>query len=229
MGDKKCFIITPLGEDGSDIRKNAESVIAIITPVLKELGYVVIEPHKIDDTGSITQQVINNILHDDMVIANLTGLNPNVMYELAVRHAARKPVVCIAENGTLLPFDIKDDRTIFYDNEFGGVESLKDSVKNMVMSASQTEEAFDNPIYRTVAMENLMKDKTVDRSTRDMLLALSERLDNISDVILNKFAHYFSVSIREQKLQEAKPENILTALERLSNTAEFIKQRHKKG
>lgn len=115
---KKCFIITPLGEDKSEIREKAESVINVIRPTIEEYGYKVIAPHEIAEPGLITIQILQHILNDDLVIANLTGLNPNVMYELAVRHASAKPVIPIAEDGTELPFDIRKDRTIFYKPEF---------------------------------------------------------------------------------------------------------------
>ena len=110
---KSCFIITPIGDENSEIRRKADGLIeAIVKPVLENLGYVPIIPHTMTKPGSITTQVVEHILSSDMVIANLTGLNPNVMYELAVRHAVRKPIVCVVENGTKLPFDIAQDRVI---------------------------------------------------------------------------------------------------------------------
>src|SRR5688572_1260591 len=87
---KRCFVITPIG-----------------------------------DSASITSQVIEHLLTDELVVANLTELNPNVMYELAVRHAARLPVVTLAHQGTKLPFDIADERTIYFTNDMQGVEELK--------------------------------------------------------------------------------------------------------
>ena len=87
---KQCFIVTPLGMVGSEIRRKADGVIeAVLNPILEEFEYKVIAPHEIDNPGSITKQIIEHLLHDELVIANLTNLNPNVMYELAVRHATR--------------------------------------------------------------------------------------------------------------------------------------------
>lgn len=145
---KKCFIITPLGEEKSETRRRADGVInAVITPVLDSLNIKVITPHGISIPGSIPQQVIQNILYCELVIANLTELNPNVMYELAVRHAKGTPVICIAENGTKLPFDISSERTIFYNNDMYGVEVLKSDLKKMVENALK-DKTQDNPIYR---------------------------------------------------------------------------------
>jgi len=51
----------------------------------------------------------------DLVIADLTYHNPNVFYELAVRHLNKKPVIHLIKKGEKIPFDINDRRTIFYE------------------------------------------------------------------------------------------------------------------
>lgn len=173
---KKCFIISPLGQDNSDVRRKADGLIrSVIRPTLRDLKYDVIAPHEIATPGSITQQVITHLLEDDLVIANLTGLNPNVMYELAVRHAKRLPVVYMAEKGTKLPFDILTERTIFYVNDMHEVESLKPKLRQTVLAAVKDKNP-DNPIYRVVKSQ-IMKEVAADDTTQAYML---QKLEEIS-------------------------------------------------
>lgn len=149
--EKICFIITPIGAHDSGIRRKTDGLItSVIHPVLTSLNYdKIIAPHQMADPGSITNQVIQLLLEADMVIANLTGLNPNVMYELAIRHARRLPVVTLVEYGTTPPFDIALERTIFYVDDIAGAEQLKLDLAIAVRAAENTTHV-DNPIYRVI-------------------------------------------------------------------------------
>lgn len=187
FSEKTCFIITPIGPKGSSIRRKADGIIdSVILPVLtEELNFKeenINIPHRTYSTGSITKQVIESILNNDLVIANLTGLNPNVMYELAVRHAVRLPLVPIMEKGTELPFDISDERTIFYEDDIAEVKALKDSFKKMVLTAIVDDEP-DNPIYRVIK-EEVLERNIEPGSQEDYILS---RLDKIEKKIDNSF------------------------------------------
>jgi hypothetical protein len=156
---KTCFVITPIGGDNTDIRREADGIIdEVLIPVLEdELGFTVEVAHRVDTSGSITQQVIQSVIDSDFAICNLATLNPNVMYELALRHAARKPVVTIAPKGTSLPFDISDDRVVFYKNDIAGANQLKADLLPKTIAA-MADETPDNPVYRAIKSGKVMQE-----------------------------------------------------------------------
>ena len=143
-----CFVITPIGdENDKETRRMLESIREIIRPELQKLGYdEVLDSSEISEAGMITKQIRNHILSGDLVIANLSGLNANVMYELGARHSTGRPVIHICKKGVSLPFDIKDFRTIFFElddkslSEFR--ESLVKSVRDTQLLSSQ-----ENPVF----------------------------------------------------------------------------------
>ncbi|UDB48479.1 hypothetical protein [Bacillus safensis] len=177
---KRAFVITPIGNDNTEIRRSAEGFIdVVIEPILNELGFETSVAHRIIDGGSITNQLISRILDDDLVIANLTGLNPNVMYEVAVRHAVRKPIVHVCENGTKLPFDLGTERTIFFRNDMMGVIEVRDIFKRYVEAALEETKA-DNPIYRA-SSESMILDKLQDEDPDKYLIL--KRLNDIENLV----------------------------------------------
>jgi hypothetical protein len=109
-----CFVIAPIGDSGSDIRKRSDQILKfIIAPAAIACGYdEPIRADKIDESGFITNQVIQHLIEDAIVVADLTGENPNVFYELAVRHAFRKPVIQLMQVGQKPPFDVNGLRTV---------------------------------------------------------------------------------------------------------------------
>lgn len=133
MSEKKtCFIVTPIGGEHEPIRRHIEGIIdAAIIPALGD-KFEVSVAHRISVTGTITKQIIDSIYNADLVIANLTNRNPNVMYELAIRHCLGTPLIMIADNDTALPADIISERTIFYQNDARGVLDLRKDLEAFI-------------------------------------------------------------------------------------------------
>lgn len=192
---KRCFVITPIGPSDSEIRRATDGLLdAVLRPTMEDLGYTVNAAHEIAASGSITKIVIEHLLNDEMVIANLTELNPNVMYELAVRHAKRLPIIIVADKKTKLPFDISDQRSIFYDNDMFGVEELKPKLREFVKEA-ENDKKPDNPIYR-VAEKIIIKESSEEVNISKYI---ESKIDRLEDLIL-------SHSMDNDKINTNKPD-----------------------
>lgn len=134
---KTCFFIAPIGEEDSETRKWSDKVLNfIVQPAIKSLGYG--KPERSDMIampGSITLDIVQRLVEYDLVIADLTGRNPNVYYELAIRHATQKPVVHIIREGEEIPFDLKDARTIKISDDIAKSKTIIEHLRKQIKEA----------------------------------------------------------------------------------------------
>ena len=189
---KRCFIITPIGNDNDSIRRHIDGIIdAAIKPAL-EPDYEVVAAHKITETGTITKRIIKEIYQDELAIANLTGNNPNVMYERAIRYCLGKPVLTIAEKGTNLPFDVMPERTIFYVNDPQGSLDLKDAIRSYVLNVDLAKR--ESPIHAILKeidadaealsiIKSSKKGTLPQGSTNEVLIHILNKLDQMEKAI----------------------------------------------
>lgn len=121
-----CFIISPIGNklgDGEQQKKYQQFRDVfdyLIMPALSLAGFNednIIRSDQEYGVYRISESIMKHLKQDELCIADLTGLNPNVMYEYGVRVGIGKPVIPIASAETKLPFDVYDMRTIMYNIE----------------------------------------------------------------------------------------------------------------
>lgn len=150
--DKICFYISPIGEEGSEHRQHADLFLgSIVEPTLEEFGLNVVRADKIGKPGMITAQIIEHVLKAKLVIADLSYHNPNVFYELCLRHVCRLPTVQIIRKADKIPFDLDQFRTIQIDttNIFTMVPNLqtyKAEIATQVRLALKDPDSADNPV-----------------------------------------------------------------------------------
>lgn len=150
--DTACFYITPIGEEGSEQRKHSDLFMgALVEPALLEFGLHLVRADKIGDAGMITGQIIEHIIHSKLVIVDLSFHNPNVFYELALRHAVRKPIVQISRSADRLPFDIGQVRTIVVDTTdiytlVPQLDSLKAQIAAQIRKTLDEQSEVENPL-----------------------------------------------------------------------------------
>ncbi len=150
--ENTCFYITPIGDEGSEHRKHSDLFLgSIVEPALEQFGLQVIRADAIDKPGVITRQIIDYLLRARLVIADLSYHNPNVFYELAIRHAARLPVVQIIRAADRIPFDLNQVRTVKIDTSdifslVPKIDTYRSEIANQVRRALDNPDSVDNPI-----------------------------------------------------------------------------------
>jgi len=204
--EKSCFIIAPIGEAESDTRKRSDQVLRhIIRPATQECGYKAVRADEIDKPGIITSQVIQRVVNDSLVIADLTETNPNVFYELAVRHAVKKPLVQIIQKGERIPFDVAGTRTIHFDHHnLDSVESAKNEIIDQINALEKDPSDIETPISVSLDLQNLRQSENPDdRSLADLVSVISGLRNGI-----NKLDESVSFSNDFLEHLESLPEKI---------------------
>lgn len=189
-----CFVIAPIGKEGSPERRHSDQVFdELIEPAAKECGYESKRADHFDSPGMITHDIIESIAKAPLVIANLTGNNPNVYYELALRHTLEKPVIIIAPNYQELPFDITGNRAIFFNlDDTQGLENCRKQIVNQIIAIQDSSDNYYNPISHTLDVITALDDAQF--SLVDVRKALSQITDLIpKDIVRDYVRVYFNL------------------------------------
>ena len=170
---KKCFVISPIGAEGSNTRTNADKLFKyIIKPVCEACDFEPIRVDKLNDANSITQTIIDHLEKFELVIADITEHNPNVFYEMGYRARTKKPSIHLKSKGENLPFDITTIRTLEYDlTDLDNVEQIKERLIKTIESFDYSEEA-DTPA----------DDELAKNTSAAIMPMLYQILDSINDV-----------------------------------------------
>lgn len=209
--DRECFVMAPIGPDGSEARNRSDGVLSeIIEPAAADLDLKAVRADQIAEPGQITHKVIDHIMGARMAVADLTELNPNVFYELAVRHAARLPVVLIAEDGTELPFDIRPMNTIFFNSrELRQIGPTRRRLIQHMRNAS-TGDASDNPVGTSLDLSRLRSGDLVEQRLADLITVVEDM----------RVVHNKSLDVRERHARVQRVDIVLqhwTSLRQLLN------------
>jgi len=133
--NKKCFVISPIGKKGSETRKRSDFILKnIIEPITEKFGYETTRA-PFSESGIINNKIIERLINANLVIADLTDSNPNVFYELGVRHTVNKPTIQIIKEGQEIPFDVSPIQTILLNiDDTNSVDECKEELKKQIQS-----------------------------------------------------------------------------------------------
>lgn len=239
MEEKICFVISPIGEEGDEIRKHADYVLnELIKPAAADLCSVE-RGDKARVLGKITNTIIGLINSADLVVADLSYQNPNVFYELAIRHFIGKPVILIKSKMTKLPFNIADQATL--DFTLGSAGEVIQVLRSKINDSLSNKDKFlaEDPISiakRAGYLQNGSKSKIDDgqnrivkmpaashNSTKIPIDLAAYESENSFVLDVEKTGTYFSTFINEYYTVNAPLQYELTNNKRLRSHIERLK------
>jgi hypothetical protein len=151
MPDKKklCFVVGPIGAEDSAPRIHADWLLEeIILPVMADFpDFEVKRADQDHRPGLIDARLINDLLTAELVIADLSGLNPNAFYEIGIRHMAQKPVIHMQLAAENIPFDVSLYRAIKFSRARPrDLRAAKDILKAHVQAILSDGYQVENPV-----------------------------------------------------------------------------------
>lgn len=227
-----CFVISPLGDAESETRKRSDKVFKhIITPSVSKHNFKPIRADHISEPGIITTQVIQYIVDAPLVIADLTERNPNVFYELAIRHAIKKPLIQIIKKGEQIPFDVAATRIIHFDiQDLDSVEQAKSDIESQILNINKGDGEFDNPISISLELKILKESGNPEQMSlanllsvitelRSGILSIEKRISDPTNLIpLEYFDHVY----RKISRKNISPDIYMLFEKHLSELREMI-------
>lgn len=124
-----CFVLMPFRPDLDEL------YVGTIRPCIERASRLsALRADEIYGSRAIIADIWDSIQRADLILADVTGRNPNVFYELGLAHAIQKPVLIISQNINDVPFDLKHLRVIIYQNTLQGRLRLKTNLKKAIGS-----------------------------------------------------------------------------------------------
>lgn len=127
IDNKQVFVLTPFND-------NYRPTFFAIKEVCERLNLKCLRGDEEYIPNEIFPSILKHIVKSRFLIANITGRNPNVMYELGVAHSLGKPTIIISKNFTEIPFDLNNKRIIIFDNNDDLRTKLETSITDMLVN-----------------------------------------------------------------------------------------------
>lgn len=188
---------------------------------------------------NILKDIIQPIYEADVIIADLTGLNPNVMYELGLAHSFNKKTIMITKDAlSTLPFDLKQYRTKDYSTHFKKFTELLEYLKINLNGAFDNSVIYGNPVKDFLDSAGI---KEVSWFTEKKIVELSDEsekgfLDFLADIETNaeKLTANINEIICEMQEMNSGLSTSASEINRVnknggSSTATFVRRETKKA
>lgn len=189
--EKRCYVIMPFSDTKSCTEKEWTEIFEhVIKPAVEESGL----GYKCERSRAKRENIIKGIINDlntaQVVISDLTDYNPNVFYELGVRHTLQNRTILIAQDEKFIPSDLMNYPTVFYECSPKGVDKFKKEIKEQLKEIETNPERADNPVADFLSNRNITLISSDKKANLAKLAALIselsyniEAVDSIREII----------------------------------------------
>ncbi len=198
---KTCFVIMGFGKKTSIKHKKGIDLDfvynSIIKPAVAMSDYTVIRADEITGNSLISRKMFLRLVTADLVIADITSLNANAMYELGVRHALRPySTIIMKDDLTDFPFDINDVPYIKYSSRFDE-QSVSKAINELSDRVQSITNELDSPFFTYLS--------EVPPINREIVKKLEEKIRDSSDSTTTYFSTITQIqnNINEDRFDEA--------------------------
>lgn len=155
----KAFVLMPFTPALDSVYEH------LIVPPLEDVGFSVTRADLSINQQQILKDIINSLAEADLVVADVSGLNGNVMYELGLAHAMGLRTIMITDDIEELPFDLRSYRANEYSTHFSEAPRLISRLREIAQGVVDGTAEFSNPV-QDFAPEFIGRSEKVSQSPR---------------------------------------------------------------
>ncbi len=192
-----------------------------IKPACEKANFKPLRADELIGPYNIHRDIIKYIFSSDVIIADLTGWNPNVFYEMGVAHTLDNKTMMIIQEGEKLPFDIGNYRCIYYEPTEGGLKVLMQKIVDYLQTADSWCEYPTNPVQEFKPHEafvpkadwEVLQKKFAAKEGK--VLALEKELEHLSAQLAQQKTKISApILLRSQPLQDLSGESVKAMLKK---------------
>lgn len=164
---RRCGLVMPISETDGRSEKHWTEVRQIITETIEAIGFTVNLVSDADDVGIIQKRIIQNLYENSIVVCDVSGKNPNVMFELGMRLAFDKPTIIVKDDETSYSFDTSPIEHLEYPRDLRFFEIINFK-KKLAQKVKATHEAAENDPRYTTFLKNFGTFSVVSLQTKEV-------------------------------------------------------------
>ena len=141
---KDCFVLMPFASQYREVYD------LVYRPVCEQKGLTCWRVDEVNRPGSITRDIVDGIIGARILIADLTGRNANVFYELGIAHSIGNKTIMTAQRMDDVPFDIANYRVILYEQTIAGSNIFKEKLSAAIDELLAALQRTNNPVQEVL-------------------------------------------------------------------------------